>query len=52
MSNQQTQDFAPLPIYSQNIRTNESWAVVTTTRIDADGSTTQRLAIEAKPISK
>jgi hypothetical protein len=50
MSNQQ--DFAPLPSYSQSIRTNESWAVITTTRTDADGSTTQRLAIEAKPVSK
>jgi hypothetical protein len=50
MSNQQ--DFAPLPSYSQSIRTNESWAVITTIRTDPDGSTTQRLAIEAKPVSK
>jgi hypothetical protein len=48
MSNQ-NQDFAPLPIYSQSIRMTESWAVVTTTRRDSDGSITQRLAIEAKP---
>jgi hypothetical protein len=51
MSNQ-SPDFAPLPIYSQSIRTNESWAVVTTTRTDSDGSITQRVAIEAKPVSK
>lgn len=47
MSNQQ--DFAPLPTYRQSIRTTESWAVITTTRTDPDGSITQRLAIEAKP---
>ena len=50
MSNQQ--DFPPLPTYSQSIRTNESWAVITTTRKDSDGSITQRVAIEAKPVSK
>jgi hypothetical protein len=51
MSNQ-SQDFAPLPTYSQSIRTNESWAVVTTTRTNSDGSITQRVAIAAKPVSK
>jgi hypothetical protein len=51
MSNQ-NQDFAPLPTYNQSIRTNESWAVVVTTRTDPDGSITQRLTIEAKPVSQ
>jgi hypothetical protein len=48
----QSEDFQPLPLYSQSIQANESWAVVVTTRTDPDGSTTQRLAIEAKPVSK
>jgi hypothetical protein len=52
MSSTTTQDFVPLPTYSQSIRTNESWAVITTTRTDPDGSITQRVAIEAKPASK
>ncbi len=48
MSNK-NQDFQPLPQYSQSISTNESWVAITTTRIDPDGSTTQRVALEFKP---
>jgi len=51
MSNK-NEDFQPLPQYSQSISTNQSWVAITTTRKDPDGSITQRVAIEAKPISR
>jgi hypothetical protein len=47
MSNQ-SQDFAPLPQYSQTTTKNESWVNVTVTRTDPDGSKSQVLTIVPK----
>lgn len=46
------QDFQPLPQYSQSIRINESWVAITTVRTDSDGTKTQSVAIEAKPVPR
>ncbi|NER99220.1 MAG: hypothetical protein F6J86_36260 [Symploca sp. SIO1B1] len=43
-----TQDFAPLPQYSQTKTSNQTWVNVTTTRTDPDGTTTQHLQIISK----
>ncbi len=43
------QDFQPLPQYNQVKIHNQTWISVTTTRIDPDGSTTQRSQIISKP---
>jgi len=51
MSNK-NEDFQPLPQYTQSVSTNESWVAITTVRTDSDGSITQSVAIEAKPVRK
>jgi hypothetical protein len=45
----QQQDFPNLPTYRETTNSNESWVVVTLTKTDSDGSTTQTTVIEAKP---
>jgi hypothetical protein len=47
-STNQSQDFAPLPSYSQTTTKNESWVNVTFTRTDPDGSKSQVLTIVPK----
>jgi hypothetical protein len=47
MSNQ-SQDFAPLPTYSQTATKNERWVNLTLTRTDPDGGKTQVLIIVPK----
>ena len=43
------QDFEPLPQYRQSKTSNQTWVNVTTTRIDPDGTTTQRSLFISKP---
>jgi hypothetical protein len=43
-----TQDFAPLPQYSQTTTKNESWVNVTLTRSNPDGSKSQVATILPK----
>jgi hypothetical protein len=45
----QSDDFAPIVTVTQSTNANEAWVVVTLTRENPDGSTTQTTAIEAKP---
>jgi hypothetical protein len=47
MSNQ-SQDFAPLPQYVETTAKNKSWVNVTLTKIEADGTRTQTIAIAPK----
>ena len=44
----QYQDFPPLPQYSQQTTRQEVWITVVTTRIDPDGTVTQRSQILSK----
>jgi hypothetical protein len=41
-------DFPPLPTYSQSKTANEAWVNVTTTRTDSDGTVTQTSAFISK----
>ena len=43
-----SEEFQPLPEYTQTRTSNEHWVNVTTTRTDPDGSTTQNLQIISK----
>ncbi len=47
MSNQ-SQDFAPLPIYKETSTSNTAWVNVTVTRTDPDGSKSQVATILPK----
>ena len=42
------EEFTPLPTYSQTRTSNATYTNVTTTRTDADGSTTQTSVIVSK----
>jgi hypothetical protein len=43
-----SEDFEPLPVYTQTRTSNETYTSVVTTRTDPDGSVTQSLQILAK----
>jgi hypothetical protein len=47
MSNQ-SQDFQPLPIYTETSTSNSSWVNVTVTKTEFDGSTTQVINLVPK----
>jgi hypothetical protein len=48
MSTTPSQDFQPLPTYSQTRNSNETYTSVVTVRTDSDGTVTQSLQIIAK----
>jgi hypothetical protein len=46
MSNQQ--DFAPLPTYQETRNSNAAWVQVTLTKVESDGTRTQKSIIVSK----
>ena len=42
------QNFAPLPIYQETRNSNAAWVQVTLTKVEADGTRTQTIALAHK----